>query len=113
MSMILSKPRAKASTKKVGPAKNESAASSEPKTKLSIKYDCGYPNTLTIRGEGGNLSWDKGIPLKNIKSNEWVFETDTVFNKCQFKILINDEIYETGANRIMVHGTQSHYTPKF
>lgn len=83
------------------------------KTKLSVKYDCGYPNKLTIRGEGANLCWEKGIPLKNVKPDEWVFETDAPFGKCHFKILVNDEIYEAGTNRTLVQGTNSTYTPKF
>lgn len=110
MSLSLKEPKEKAPAKTRRTAEKEP---SSPKTKLSIKYDCGYPNNLTIRGEGGNLSWDKGIKLKNIKPNEWVFETEAQFTKCQFKILINDEIYETGSNRVLVQGTQSSYTPKF
>lgn len=96
-----------------GKSKKEPAAATAASTKLSVKFDCGYPNKLTIRGEGGNLSWDKGIPLKNIKPDEWVYETTTPFTKCHFKILVNDEIYETGNNRILVQGTNSTYTPKF
>jgi hypothetical protein len=83
------------------------------KTRLTIRFDCGFPNRVTIRGSGCNLSWKKGIPLKNIKADEWLFETDEDFQKCEFKVLLNDEIYETGQNRILVCGTSSHYTPKF
>ncbi len=83
------------------------------KTRLTIHYDCGFPNHLAIRGAGANLSWKKGLRLKNIKADEWVFETDEDFHKCEFKILLNDEIYESGQNRVLVCGTSSYYTPKF
>jgi hypothetical protein len=84
------------------------------KTKLTIKYDCGFPNILTIRGSGlPHLSWEKGIPLKNIKADEWVFETDAPFNKIEYKILINDKVYENGPNRTLAAGINSNYTPNF
>lgn len=89
------------------------AAPKKNTTKLSIRLDCGFLNFLSIRGEGAGLNWKKGIALKNISANEWVFETDAPFHKCEFKVLLNDEIYEVGPNRVLVCGTHSHYTPKF
>jgi hypothetical protein len=84
------------------------------KTKLTIKYDCGFPNIITIRGSGApQLSWEKGVPLKNVKPDEWVFETDASFGKCEFKVLINDTIYESGSNHTLMCGAQSQYTPHF
>lgn len=82
-------------------------------TKLTIRLDCGFSNFLSIRGEGAGLSWKKGLPLKNMSADEWVFETEVPFHKCEFKVLLNDEIYEAGPNRVLVSGTHSHYTPKF
>src|SRR4051794_40705456 len=60
------------------PAKSYSPQSTKPqydtqtdkktsKTRVTIKYDAGFPNQLYIRGKGANLSWDKGQPLKNTK----------------------------------------------
>lgn len=84
-----------------------------PKTRVIIKFDSGFGNLLTIRGKGANLSWDRGISLHNSKSDEWVWETTTPFNTCEFKILINDSIYELGENHILNCGTTIQYTPKF
>lgn len=100
------------------PEKKAAAKPAEPQaaskvTKLLIKIDCGYGNKLTIRGEGAGLTWSKGLTLKNISANEWLYETSAQFNKCEFKILLNDEIYEAGPNRVLVCGTTSSYTPKF
>ena len=83
------------------------------KTKIIVKYDVGYANQLTIRGEGANLSWTKGQSLKNIKSDEWVWETTGSFQKCQFKILINDQHYELGDNHLLNAGTTIQYIPRF
>lgn len=86
---------------------------SSSKTRLTIKYDAGYPNQLYIRGKGANLSWDKGIPLKNIKADEWTWETDIHFTNCEFKVLINDHVYENGDNHHLNAGSTLFYTPRF
>lgn len=90
-----------------------SPQTSSGKTKVTIKYNAGFPNQLFIRGKGANLSWEKGQPLKNTKPDEWVWETDTRFSSCEFKILINDTIYETGENHLLNEGANILYTPSF
>ncbi|MBA3722595.1 MAG: hypothetical protein H0W88_09365 [Parachlamydiaceae bacterium] len=82
-------------------------------SKVTIKFDVGFKNHLTIRGKGANLSWEKGIALKNTKPDEWVWETDATFPNCEFKILINDKQYEAGENHNLKAGTSITYTPKF
>lgn len=83
------------------------------KTRLTIKYDAGFPNQLYIRGKGANLSWEKGQPLKNVKADEWIWETETSFTHCEFKILINDQIYENGDNHLLNPGANLLFTPHF
>ena len=82
-------------------------------TRIIIKYDVGFNNALFIRGKGANLNWEKGIPLKNVKRDEWVWETNAPFATCEFKILINDSQYELGENHQLSHGATAHHTPKF
>ncbi len=83
------------------------------KTRITIKYDVGYPNQLFIRGKGANLSWEKGQLLKNIKHDEWVWESESSFNDCEFKILINDRVYENGENHRIAAGETMNYSPHF
>lgn len=83
------------------------------KTRVIVKYDVGFPNHLTIRGKGANLSWDKGQPLKNLHRDEWVWETDQSFQQCEFKVLINDASYEVGSNHSLPAGSCVTYTPHF
>lgn len=90
-----------------------SIARSGNKTRIIIKYDVGFGNSLFIRGTGANLNWDKGIPMKNIKNDEWLWETETPFSKAEFKILINDKHYETGHNHMIHSGNMIQYTPRF
>lgn len=83
------------------------------RTRVLVKYDVGFQNSMSIRGKGANLNWNKGIPLKNVKPDEWVWETDASFNTCEFKVLINDTVFETGENHPISCGASLHYTPKF
>jgi hypothetical protein len=82
-------------------------------TKVVIKYDCGFGNTLYIRGKGANLSWDKGHPITNTNKDEWTWESATPFQTCEFKVLINDHAYEQGHNHILACGSSFQYTPAF
>lgn len=84
-----------------------------PTTRVTIKYDVGFPNSIYIRGKGANLNWNKGIPLKNVKHDEWIWETDVPFTSCEFKVLINDKHYENGENHHLNCGATIQYTPKF
>jgi hypothetical protein len=83
------------------------------KTQVTVRYNVGYGNQLYIRGRGANLSWEKGIPLKNVKANEWIWETETSFSHCEFKVLINDRNYENGENHYLNPGASIIYTPHF
>lgn len=83
-------------------------------TKIVVYYDAGMSNTLFIRGEGApSLHWDKGVPLKNINANEWVYETKERFKEGSFKILINDEVYEAGENHKLLPGSETQIHPQF
>jgi hypothetical protein len=84
-----------------------------PSTKIVIKYDVGFNNALFLRGEGNNLSWDKGVLLQNISPDEWMWETEAPFTSLEFKVLLNDTHYEAGENHHLSCGATIHYTPNF
>ncbi len=83
------------------------------KTRITVKYDVGFGNTLYIRGHGAHLNWEKGSAMRNTKTDEWIWETETHFSTAEFKILINDKAYEIGRNHLLHCGTMVQYTPKF
>ncbi len=83
------------------------------RTRLIIRYDAGFGNCLFIRGSGANLNWQKGIALHNINRDEWIWETDLNFKSCEFKILFNDQEFETGDNHFLTMGACIQYAPKF
>lgn len=84
-----------------------------PKTRITVKYDAGFSNQLYIRGQGAHLNWNKGQLLKNVKPDEWTWETEGQFTNCEFKILINDHVYENGDNHLLKVGSTIVYTPRF
>lgn len=86
------------------------------KIKLSrvvIHCNAGFNNNIFIRGNGADLSWDKGIMLRNTKADEWVWETNQPFRSCEFKVLLNDSQYENGDNHILTCEDCIEYTPHF
>lgn len=83
------------------------------KSRITIKYNAGFPNQLFIRGKGANLNWEKGQLLQNTKPDEWIWETEIAFQHCEFKILINDQVYENGENHLLNSGATLHYSPSF
>lgn len=95
------------------PSSTSTTQAKGAKTRIIVKYDVGFNNTLFIRGQGGNLSWDRGTPMKNIKNDEWLWETDSNIPQGEFKVLINDRTYETGPNHTFKSGTNIQFTPRF
>lgn len=83
------------------------------KARVVIRYDVGYDNQLFIRGNGAGLNWDQGVMLKNVGADEWVWEANVPFKECEFKVLINDQQYESGDNHHLHDGIVVQYTPKF
>jgi hypothetical protein len=100
-------------SKTVAKASSQEISKSEKITRIQIKCDVGFGNFLTIRGQGGELSWEKGLQLKNISTDDWLFETNKSFTEIEFKVLINDSLYENGPNHMIEHGNQIQYRPKF
>ncbi len=82
-------------------------------TRIVVHYDVGFGNSLYLRGQGANLHWDKGVQLKNTSPSEWVWETNLSFTLAEFKVLVNDKVYELGPNHTLKCGAVAQYTPRF
>lgn len=107
-------PAKKVAAKKV-PAKKAAkpAAKKAPETSLIAQVDVGFGNTLFIRGEGGGLSWDVGIPMENISPYEWAFASNGKDGDLVCKLLINDENWAEGDNVTVPAGTRQMCSPTF
>ncbi len=83
-------------------------------TRIIVKCNCGFPNSLYIRGEGvKGLSWEKGTIMKCTKADEWVWESQAPFTHAQIKVLINDKEFELGENHSITCGKSITFSPKF
>jgi len=96
----------KKATKKVAPKKPAT-------TTIIANVDVGFGNSLYIRGEGADLSWENGTALENVSPYEWVFCSDTATGEVTFKFLINDEAWADDDDLTVAAGSTSVSSPVF
>jgi hypothetical protein len=109
-------PGPKRATQIPGPKDSASEdASSRDQSFIFIKanVDVGLGNSLFIRGEGNGLSWDQGQPLACIDPGQWIWVTQTTTGKMIFKLLLNDQVWARGENRIAEPGHTLELAPEF
>jgi hypothetical protein len=104
--VAVTKVPAKKATKKVAPKKPAT-------TTIIANVDVGFGNSLYIRGEGADLSWEKGTALENVSPYEWVFCSDTATGEVTFKFLINDEAWADDDDLTVAAGSTSVSSPVF
>jgi hypothetical protein len=82
-------------------------------TTITATVDVGWGNQLHVRGEGGGLSWDKGVPLECKGNKTWVWvstSNDPVFT---FKFLLNDLFWARGDNLVVPRNGTHTSSPQF
>jgi tRNA-specific 2-thiouridylase len=80
--------------------------------RICVQCDVGFGNHLTIRGNGCGLCWCKGLPLCNRGADCWCWGADKPL--CgEYKLLINDEVWELGENHRFCPGTVQKICPQF
>ena len=99
--------QAKKSAKTAAPVQ----VKSQPVTSVLAKVDVGFGSTLSIRGEGANLSWEKGQPMAWY-DNAWHWGTNTKDN-FEFKVLVNDTKWSVGENIKATSGDKIEIVPVF
>ena len=109
----MAKEPAKKTTVKKAVTKKATTPKTKQQTSIVAYTDVGYGNTLYIRGKGAGLSWEKGLPLKNISSAEWIFDTTKATGTVTFKFLINDQIWAEGDDLKVKAGSKSISSPSF
>ena len=73
-------------------------------TRVIAKINVGWGNSLFIRGEGAELSWEKGIAMQCIGEDEWLWEQFVPKGDVTFKLLINDSQWSTGDDFVVQFG---------
>lgn len=84
-----------------------------PITIVEAQVDVGWGNTVFIRGQGGELSWDTGIPLACLDNSTWVWLYTRADETITFKLLLNDEIWAEDDDLILAPGRRLEIKPVF
>ena len=98
------KPAKKAAEKKPAPA-------TAGLTAIVARIDVGFGNLLFIRGEGPGLSWDRGVPMDCVASDQWTWSTATASRPFAYKVLINDERWSAGDDFVAEVGVENTASP--
>lgn len=81
-------------------------------TTIEAHIDVGFGNQLYVRGQGAGLSWERGVPLKNVDSTTWQWSADAT-DKLVFKLLLNDAIWAQGGDVVATPGQKVELVPNF
>lgn len=83
-------------------------------TKVIIHYDAGFGNAIYIRGDTLPLNWDFGQKCENVDANTWQFVMERPLSgEIEFKVLLNDTTWESGANHVVQVGNTLEIWPSF
>lgn len=85
----------------------------KPVTTIKAKFDVGFGNTLTIRGEGQGLNWDYGQPMVCADGSTWVWSGHAGSEPVKFKVLINDQLWCRGEDFEVTPGAEIEIAPAF
>ena len=111
-------PGAKATVAAEGakPVRIDKAAAEKPAaalTQITAYVDIGPGNALFLRGEGGGLSWEAGVPMECIGGDCWSWSARSVGQDITFKLLINDQHWSTGDNLTVADRDTATFMPAF
>jgi hypothetical protein len=79
---------------------------------IEAQIDVGFGNNLFVRGQGGGLSWERGIPLENVDPKTWRL-TVPAKDTLQFKLLLNDTVWCKGEDLVASPGKKVQISPSF
>jgi hypothetical protein len=82
-------------------------------TTITARIDLGFGNHLYIRGDGPELSWDRGVAAENSGPDLWSLKIRNADRPFSFKCLINDEIWCSGGDFVASPGGSIVVTPTF
>ena len=68
---------------------------------------------LYLRGDAPGLSWKKGIPMDCKSAKSWCITMSGVKSVFEYKVLINDIHWETGANNVAKPEVANSTSPSF
>jgi hypothetical protein len=94
------------------PAPKLTTAAPGAVTTIDVKLDVGFGNAVFLRGHGGGLTWERGVPLSCVDGKTWRW-SGTVKDPITFKLLINDKIWSAGTDLTVKPGQKLEVKPIF
>lgn len=82
-------------------------------TRITANADPGASHFLSIRGNALPLTWNAGFPMHSSAQGVWTFVTTEIASDFEYKILIDDKTWQTGANVLGKAGIEQSVTPTF
>ncbi|MGD0815179.1 MAG: hypothetical protein ABSA83_16390 [Verrucomicrobiota bacterium] len=81
-------------------------------TTIEVKLDVGFGNAVFLRGQGGGLTWERGVALSCVDGKTWRW-SGTVKDPITFKPLLNDKIWSAGTDLTVKPGQKLEIKPVF
>lgn len=75
-----------------------------PRPSLRVHYDVGWGSSISVRGSQAPLNWTTGQSAQWHPGNIWIWDGPTGMGDFEFKPLINDMDWSTGANYFVPGG---------
>jgi hypothetical protein len=82
-------------------------------TTITAHIDIGFGNALYLRGEGADLSWDRGTLMNCVADNCWSLQLPESARPLIFKFLVNDLSWSAGQDCTVASGDTLATTPTF
>ena len=82
-------------------------------TTIVAQIDIGFGNILYVRGSGGGLSWDQGLPMENATADQWKITLGKTTKPLTYKFLVNDLTWSAGEDYVIEPGTTVTLVPSF
>ena len=80
---------------------------------IVAKVNVGWGNSVYLRGDGGALSWDVGVPLICLMDDQWVWSYLEDCAPRVIKFLRNDIDWAVGENHLVIVEKMVILTPQF
>jgi hypothetical protein len=72
--------------------------------RIIVRYQGNPGDRLFLHGTGpGMQGWQRGIEMRR-ENNLWVYESREPFERFEFKVMLNDQQWETGENHTIATG---------
>lgn len=82
-------------------------------TTITAHIDIGFGNALYLRGQGADLSWDRGTLMNCVADNCWSLQLPESTRPVIFKFLVNDLSWSAGQDYVVASGDTLATTPTF